>query len=67
MAEDVGRRTAAIAEAVFERIDVLGANDYTFTLTAHAKAGLGRGLRGWRVVSTVATTKPMFAMRQMWR
>ena len=36
---DAGRR--AIAEAVFERIDVLGATDYTFTLTAAAKA------RGW--------------------
>jgi hypothetical protein len=36
---DAGRK--AIAEAVFERIDVLGATDYTFTLTAHAKA------RGW--------------------
>jgi hypothetical protein len=33
---DAGRR--AIAEAVFERIDVLGVTDYTFTLTAHAKA-----------------------------
>jgi hypothetical protein len=33
---DAGRH--AIAEAVFERIDVLGANDFTFTLTAHAKA-----------------------------
>jgi hypothetical protein len=32
-----------IAEAVFERIDVLGATDYTFMLTAHAKA------RGWDV------------------
>jgi hypothetical protein len=32
----VGRH--AIAEAVFERIDVLGGTDYTFTLTAHAKA-----------------------------
>jgi hypothetical protein len=31
----------AIAEAVFERVDVLGVTDYTFTLTAHAKA------RGW--------------------
>ena len=31
-------RRHAIAEAVFERIDVLGANDFTFTLTAHAKA-----------------------------
>jgi len=31
----------AIAEAVFERIDVLGVTDYTFTLTAQAKA------RGW--------------------
>jgi hypothetical protein len=36
---DVGRR--AIAEAVFERIDVLGARDFTFALTAAAKA------RGW--------------------
>jgi hypothetical protein len=36
---DAGRH--AIAEAVFERIDVLGARDYTFTLTAAAKA------RGW--------------------
>lgn len=36
---DAGRK--AIAEAVFERIDVLGARDYTFTLTAAAKA------RGW--------------------
>ena len=36
---DAGRH--AIAEAVFERIDVLGATDYTFTLTAHAKS------RGW--------------------
>ena len=33
---DAGRH--AIAEAVFERIDVLGATDFTFTLTAHAKA-----------------------------
>jgi hypothetical protein len=33
---DAGRH--AIAEAVFERIDVLGANDFTFTLTAAAKA-----------------------------
>ena len=33
---DAGRH--AIAEAVFERIDVLGANDFTFTLRAHAKA-----------------------------
>ena len=33
---DAGRH--AIAEAVFERIDVLGVTDYTFTLTAHAKA-----------------------------
>ncbi len=32
---------AAIAEAVFERIDVLGANDFTFALTAQARA------RGW--------------------
>jgi hypothetical protein len=36
---DAGRK--AIAEAVFERIDVLGARDYTFALTAAAKA------RGW--------------------
>jgi DNA invertase Pin-like site-specific DNA recombinase len=36
---DAGRH--AIAEAVFERIDVLGANDFSFTLTASAKA------RGW--------------------
>ncbi len=36
---DAGRK--AIAEAVFERVDVLGARDYTFTLTAAAKA------RGW--------------------
>ena len=36
---DAGRH--AIAEAVFERIDVLGATDFTFTLTAAAKA------RGW--------------------
>jgi len=36
---DAGRH--AIAEAVFEWIDVLGARDFTFTLTAHAKA------RGW--------------------
>ncbi len=36
---DAGRH--AIAEAVFERIDVLGVTDYTFTLTADAKA------RGW--------------------
>jgi hypothetical protein len=33
---DTGRH--AIAEAVFERIDVLGVADFTFTLTAHAKA-----------------------------
>lgn len=33
---DAGRH--AIAEAVFERIEVLGVTDYTFTLTAHAKA-----------------------------
>jgi hypothetical protein len=33
---DAGRH--AIAEAVFERIDVLGANDFSFTLTAGAKA-----------------------------
>ena len=36
---DAGRH--AIAEAVFERIEVLGVTDYTFTLTTHAKA------RGW--------------------
>ncbi len=36
---DAGRH--AIAEAVLERIDILGVTDYTFTLTAHAKA------RGW--------------------
>ena len=40
---DAGRH--AIAEAVFERIDVLGASDSTFTLTAAARARrLGRGL-----------------------
>jgi hypothetical protein len=33
---DAGRH--AIAEAVFERTDVLGANDFTFTLTVRAKA-----------------------------
>ena len=33
---DAGRH--AIAEATFERVDVLGVTDYTFTLTAHAKA-----------------------------
>jgi len=32
---DAGRR--AMAEATFERIDVLGVTDFTFTLTAHAK------------------------------
>ena len=36
---DAGRH--AIAEAVFERIEVLGVTDYTFTLTAHTNA------RGW--------------------
>ena len=36
---DAGRK--AIAEAVFERIDVLGVTDFTFTLTAQARA------RGW--------------------
>ena len=36
---DAGRH--AIADAVFERIDVLGVTDYTFTLTAHAK------VHGW--------------------
>jgi hypothetical protein len=39
---DAGRK--AIAEAVFERIDVLGVTDYTFTLTAHAKARVDRQL-----------------------
>jgi hypothetical protein len=39
--EDLGRRRQAIAQAVFERIDVLGVTDYTFTLTAPPKA------RGW--------------------
>jgi hypothetical protein len=34
-------RRHAIAEALLERIDVLGANDFTFALTAHARA------RGW--------------------
>ena len=33
---DAGRR--AIAGATFEKIDVLGVTDCTFTLTAHAKA-----------------------------
>ena len=33
---DAGRH--AIAEAVFERIDVLGATDFTLALTADAKA-----------------------------
>ena len=33
---DAGRH--AIAEATFESVDVLGVTDYTFTLTAHAKA-----------------------------
>jgi hypothetical protein len=33
---DAGRH--AIAEAVFERINVLGATVFTFTLTAHARA-----------------------------
>jgi hypothetical protein len=28
----------ATADAVFERIDVVGVTDYTFALTAHAKA-----------------------------
>jgi DNA-binding CsgD family transcriptional regulator len=46
MTSDAGRH--AVAEAVFERIDVLGAEDFTFTLTAHAKAhGWGCSLRGW--------------------
>jgi hypothetical protein len=36
---DAGR--PSIAETVFERIDVLGVTDFTFTLTPHAKA------RGW--------------------
>jgi len=34
----MNRMPHAIAEATFERIDVLGVTDYTFTLTAHAKA-----------------------------
>ena len=38
---DAGRH--AIAEAVCERIDVLGVTDFTFALTAHPKA------RGWDV------------------
>jgi hypothetical protein len=38
---DAGRH--AIAEAVFERIDILGVADYAFTLTARAKA------HGWDV------------------
>jgi hypothetical protein len=33
---DAGRH--AIAEATFERVDVLGVTDYTFALTVHAKA-----------------------------
>ena len=33
---DAGRH--AIAEATFERIDVLGVTDFSFALTAHAKA-----------------------------
>jgi hypothetical protein len=39
---DAGRH--AIAEAVFERIDVFGVTDHTFTLTARAKA------HGWDAV-----------------
>jgi hypothetical protein len=42
-AKTSGAGRKSIAEAVFERIDVLGATGYTFTLTAHAKA------RGWDV------------------
>ena len=38
---DAGRR--AIAGATFEKIDVLGVTDCTFTLTAHAKA------HGWNL------------------
>lgn len=33
---DAGRH--AVAEATFERVDVLGVTDYILTLTAHAKA-----------------------------
>ncbi len=61
---DAGRH--AIAEAVFERIDVLGASDFTFTLTARAKAhgwdaafgagdqsiSIGRSGRGERVCAS---------------
>ncbi len=36
--DDAPGSRRALAEAVFERIDVLGANDFTFALTAHAKA-----------------------------
>ena len=43
---DAGRH--AIAEAVFERIDVLGATDFTFT--AHARA------RGWDAGSAPASS-----------
>lgn len=39
--EDLEGWPPRVAEAEFERIDVLGVTDYTFTLTAHAKA------RGW--------------------
>jgi len=46
---DAGRH--AIAEAVFERIDVLGANDFTFTLTVRAKA------HGWDEPSALATNQ----------
>ena len=35
------KRPRCLADAVFERIDVLGANDLTFARTAHAR------VRGW--------------------
>jgi hypothetical protein len=70
---DAGRH--AIAEAVFERIDVLGVTDYTFTLTAYAKAhgwdaafgagdqsiSIGRSGRGER--DSPATTDLPITMR----
>jgi hypothetical protein len=46
---DAGRQ--GIAEAVFERIDVLGATDFTFTLTA--TRGRGAGTRRPRPVALV--------------
>jgi hypothetical protein len=51
---DAGRR--AIAEAVFERIDVLGVTDFTFALTARAKA------YGWDAASP-STPGRRFARR----